>query len=385
MVALPVDIWLMVLDEFDIDTLWSTIRNVSQYLRDCVDEFFRRSILPETVINLVYSTIHSALAPPYRHMYLPMQFSHFSEDGVHAVFRQVSYKYHNPNESHDVKGSVRGWVPFIERYCKEMKKAAPKLLNKSNSTPDPPRWTTTFPTSSSRTPHAGMLSQHTSVGRGDRPPYFILISKHVHDTELVDLTVDCAAQTLSFDWRRTFSAFFMEAHFITLAMQAPGRLSLWTHDKALTTLELDPVAMRRMRGCYWPSRRIYTDAWREARRKRLEGWVKTNQTRMSLEHRFMTEGSVNYGRDLTMRQFYVSDMSFLSHFRYDEPKEQLRVVDLLVELNDDDVDMNEVVPERCAKDCRDLMMWPDTRRQRKEVEYVPTRTAKRYSQPCVVQ
>lgn len=95
----------------------------------------------------------------------------------------------------------------------------------------------------------------------------------------------------------------------------------------------------------------------------------------------MTEGSANYGRDLTMRQFYVSDMSFTSHFRYEELKEQLRVSDLLVELHDDDVDTREIVPEQCASNYRDVMMWPYIKVERKEIEYVPP-----YKQPsCVVQ
>lgn len=381
MAALSVDIWLMIFDDFDNDTLWSTIRNVSQYLRDCVDEFFR-PILRETVINLTYSTIHSSPAPPYRYVFLPMQFSHLYEDGTHAVFQQAQYTNHNPNATYNVKGSVRGWVPFIERYCQDTTKPAPVVKNKSKSTPGPPQWEKTFPTSSSREPYAAMLRQQTSIGRGDRPPYCILIGKHVHDTELVDLAIDCAKRTISFDWRRTFSAFFMEAHFVALAMQHPGRLAVRKYDPALSAFEGDEQATRRTRGGFRPPRTPYTGAWREARRKRLESWVKTNQKRMSLEQRYITEGSVEFGKSITTKQLGISDLSYKSHFRYAELEERRRVSDLLVELQDDDVDTEEVVPERCAGDCRDLMMWPRSRRERKEAEYVPP--PKIYKHPCVV-
>lgn len=366
---------------FDLDTLWSIIRNVSQHLRHCVDEFFRRSVLRETVINLTYSTIHSAPEPPYRYIYLPMQFSHISEDGTHAVFRQARYTYHNPNESYNANGSVRGWVPFIERYCRETEKPAPIVMNKSISAPGKPLWKKTHPTSRSREKHSATLRQQTSIGRGDRPPYFILFDKHVHDTELVDLRIDCSTRTISFNWRLTFSAFFKEAHFVALAMQDPGGLQI--HDEALTDFEKNDMALWRTRGIHRPRRTTYTDAWREARRKRLAGWVTKNKKRMSLEHRLMTEGSVGHGRDLTMSQFHVSsDMAYLSHFRHVVPQERVRVSELLSELHDDDVDTEEIVPERCASDCRDLTMWPRTRSQRKEAEYSPP--PKIYRQPCVV-
>ncbi|KAH7400769.1 hypothetical protein DE146DRAFT_755217 [Phaeosphaeria sp. MPI-PUGE-AT-0046c] len=380
MTALSVDIWLMIIDEFDTDTLWSTIRNVSQYLRDCVDEFFRRSILRETVVNLIYSTIHSAPEPPYRCIYLPMQISHFSSDGTQAVFRQVRYKHHNPNESYSVDGSVRGWIPFVERYCRETKKPAPTVSNKSKSMPGPPIWQRRYPTKRSRAQHAAELRKHTSIGRGDRPPHFILIDKHVHDTELVDLKIDCANSTISFNWRCTLSAFFKEAHFVALAVQHPRNFRI--HDVALTALEKDKTGSRRTSGCYRPRRTPYSEAWREARRKRLEGWVKKNKKRMSLEHRLITEGYVSHGRDLTMRQFHVSDMDYSSHLKSRVLQKRFRVSDLLIELHDVDVDTEEIVPESCASDCRDLMMWPRTRSQRKEAEYVQPPTI--YRQPCIV-
>ncbi|KAF1947701.1 hypothetical protein EJ02DRAFT_449180 [Clathrospora elynae] len=61
------------------------------------------------------------------------------------------------------------------------------------------------------------LRNHTSIGRGDRPSYLLKIADHAHNTELTGLLIDCKIQYVSFDWRRTFLAFFQERHFFVRA------------------------------------------------------------------------------------------------------------------------------------------------------------------------
>jgi hypothetical protein len=80
--------------------------------------------------------IHSYSAPWTKDLQIPMQFIRFSTDGTRAVFRQVRYKDLIGNKG----GSVRGWVPFIERHCRETRKPQPRVLNKSKSVPRLPIW-----------------------------------------------------------------------------------------------------------------------------------------------------------------------------------------------------------------------------------------------------
>jgi hypothetical protein len=78
MARLPVDIWLIICDFInDSNTLWSVLRNVLQYVRACIDEYFRHNVLRKTVINLTYSTIHSPfeigpIAHTFHFLHIPM-------------------------------------------------------------------------------------------------------------------------------------------------------------------------------------------------------------------------------------------------------------------------------------------------------------------------
>jgi hypothetical protein len=108
------------------------------------------------------------------------------------VFRQVRHRDHEPSDVQKFTGSVRGWVPFIERYCREMSKRPPIVLNKSKSVGGPVLWEVNYPNERGRW-YPRNLRALTSVGRGDRPPYAITVGDYTHDTELVDLSLDCTA------------------------------------------------------------------------------------------------------------------------------------------------------------------------------------------------
>jgi hypothetical protein len=358
MTELSLDVWLIVFDHVsDTNTLWSVARNVSRHLRACVDEFFRHSVLRKCVVELIYSTIHNPRGQYYSFVYVPMQFTRFSENGTRAVFRQVQFKDHVQKTGDGINGSVRGWLPFIERYCMETKKNAPLVMNKSTSAVGDILWEKELvysPGTLMQKPKAKYtrtLRDHTSIGRGDRPPYFISLGIYTHDTELVDLAIDCSAREISLDWRRTLSAFFSERQFIVLANQNAAEKRV--HDKALDSV-VDDVCAITYHG--WRRFDRSLDNWRRARRKRLQPWVKKNKKRMSNEHRLMTEDSI-----VQMK----TTMENLDPFRRDN----------LVELHDGDVDVEEIVPERCAKDHPDLMLWPANRKARKEAvkEVTPQR------------
>jgi hypothetical protein len=346
MPALPVDVWFMIFDHVsDNDTLWSVARNVSRYLRACVDEFFSRSLLRDCIVDLIYSTIHSHGVPPFSCLFVPMQFTRLSENGTRAVFCQVQYKDDAPKAVHGMRGSVRGWVPFIERYCMETRKPAPRVANKS--THAPVLWEQEYKKCSDTLSAMELrsLRDQLSIGRGDRPPYVIRLPPYVHDTELADLAIDCLAREISFDWRRTLSAFFLERHFMVLASQNASERRVY--DKALISATVNVRAIA-LHGNYYTKDRHLED-WRRARRKRLQPWVTENKKRMSNEHRLMTEDSV-----VQMARGFHTDVCFRE--------------DNLVEIHDEDVDVNEAVPERCANDHPDLMLWPNGRRARKKAE-----------------
>src|SRR5690242_19651575 len=134
--SLPVDIWLIifeyidaaysVLDDIDADSLtvlWCVIRNVSPYLRECIDEYFRRAVLQSILVDLSYSNINHHGGPAFAHLHTPMRFSHLSPDGRRAIMRQMAYR--SISNGRMYTGSVRGWVPFAERYAAEI--CRPKL------------------------------------------------------------------------------------------------------------------------------------------------------------------------------------------------------------------------------------------------------------------
>lgn len=343
--ALPIDLWLIVFDYADDNTLWSVVRNVSHHLRACVHEYFRHDVLRECVIDLVYSNIHDHSGPTYTYLHVPMIFSRLSEDGTRAVFRQSRLKQgHSKNRT----GSVRGWVPFIERYCDETNKMRPRVTSKSASTEGPLLWELDYAqriykhSTSGQVHYLKELRNHLSIGRGDRPPHFVKLGPYLHDTELVDLAIDCSAREVSLDWGRTFSAFFLERHFMVCAENTSSKCR--TYDKALDSA-LDTVrtifhTLGPNNGC--------VDHWQRARRKRLQEWVKRNKKRISRENRLLTEWSVvSMTRSDRLKRFVRAD---------------------LVEIRDSDVDAEETVPEKCADDNQDLLMWPANRQAIKEAE-----------------
>jgi hypothetical protein len=368
MTELPLDVWLIVFGHSsDHDTLWSIVRNVSRHLRICVDEYFRHAVLPDTVIDLVYSTIHSESGPSYRHLHGPMLFARLSEDGTRAVFRQAVFK----NEVPFAIGSVRGWVPFIERYRRETKKPAPTVLNKTPSAKGKPLWeqehqhwcrtqAKTFRWDGSEyLQYLRTLRDHTSIGRGDRPPYFIKLPNYTQDTELVDLALDCSAREISIDWRRTFSAFFIESHFTVLADQRPSAPKPEYDERLVQVLGKVNFISK-----YDPFDDLRGDNYCRARRKRLREWVAANRKRMSAEHRLITEYNIDH-----MRWFEVGE-----RFRRDE----------LVAMQDSDVDAHEIVPNKCAEDHEALIKWPRGRRDWNAIRMENKERGRRCTRGCVV-
>jgi hypothetical protein len=186
------------------------------------------------------------------------------------------------------------------------------------------------------------LRDHTSIGRGDRPPYFINVADMMHDSELVDLVVDCKAREISFNWRRTLSAFFMERHFIVLANQNGLRHE---YDKDIDSAEFDVSRIEWTRKSF---RDRHCDYWRQARRKRMQPWTKKNKKRISKVLRSMTE-------DTAVR---LAQSKVLQYVR-----------ELIVDTPEDYNDPQEIVPEKCAKDYRELMLWPTNKKETRRAWY----------------
>jgi hypothetical protein len=285
--------------------------------------------------------------PSFYGLYVPMQFDRLSDDGSRAIFRQFKHKDHALGSSYKMKGSLRGWVPFIERYCLETGKPAPLVLNKTKSAPGPVLWEQEYKLhlTSSRAHRRRYLRDHTSIGRGDRPPFFIRLPPYIHDTELVHLSIDCSVSEISVDWRRTLSAFFLERHFIVLADQNAGEPRLY--DTALISANnnvrlISPRIQRQ-------SDDRHAVNWRRVRRKRLQTWANKNKKRISNEHRPMTEDR-------------VAEMLELLYY------ESCFQVENLFEVDDEDLDVEELVPERCAKDWSKLILWPDGSRAFKQAK-----------------
>lgn len=332
MTALPVDVWLLVFDTVDnLDTLWSVVRNTSHYLRDCVDEYFHHGVIQNTFLHLYYSTINRYGGPIFQYLRLPMRFNCFSDNGTRAVFCQVEFQKQTGLTTH---GSVRGWLPFIERYCEEMLQPRPKVLNKSQSAIGPPVWEKEHAllrntlTVADKSSYLMQLRDHTSIGRGDRPPYYLKIRDYVHDTKLVDLIIDCQKRELSFDWRCTFSAFFKEQHFLALAEgNTPSRIPLFDENLSPTALHLR----------YYGYTRDNIGAGGRVRRKRLHSWVGRNKHRMTREHRLLTEFRVEIEKGNVLRFLCTENLQ--------------NIQDVLSE-------SEEYVPEKCADDHLDLLSWP---------------------------
>ncbi|ORY02735.1 hypothetical protein BCR34DRAFT_573961 [Clohesyomyces aquaticus] len=329
--ALPLEVWLLVFAHIeDANLLWSTCRGVSRFLRDCVDDFFRRGILRNnTLIDLHYSDFHTRIGPGNGYVHIPMVFDRVADDGRLAVFSQRAYQPIRRIECCHIRGSVRGWVPFVERHCLEMRQAPPIVLGKSPPSQQPPLWETEHArlrnrlTGDAKKAYLLDLRNYTSIGRGDRAPYYIKIFNVVNDTELVGLVVDCQAREVSFDWRKTCAAFFREQEFGTRARNHSYKVergNRWY----LPPLVFSSFDIR-------DSDRV------RARRKRLAPWLAENKQRMSPEIRTWTEQLVSIEKE---RLRAVLDMKNLQPVPEDAGED------------------DEVVPERLAEDHLDLLFWP---------------------------
>jgi hypothetical protein len=357
----PLDIWLIVFaysDVSDYDTLWSSLRNVSQHLRECVDEYFRHAVLRKTIIMPFYSTIHITTEDKFDFLYVPMRFSRLSDDRTRAVFRQAHLEEHASSTTTAMNGSLHGWTPFIERYFKDMRKPTPPITGRTKGVIGPTAWETryNFRVQEYGNPQPGYymrpLRDHTSIGRGDFPPYFIHIADLTHNTNesgmtvlthntpLFDLAIDLPAREISLDWRRTFHPFFMERHFMVCAARSSNPRHV--HDEDLVSAERAVFLLTKDIKPSWT--RDFDD-WRRARRKRMVLWTEQNKKRMSKEHRLMTE-------DAVMRM----------------GREQQLLLERIVDLPDDEYVSieDEIVPEKCAKDYYypSLMMWPRNKEER---------------------
>lgn len=347
--CLPVDIWLIifdhidatynVLDDIDADSLtvlWCIVRNASSYFRDCIDEYFRHGILQSTLIDLSYSSINYNGGPSFAHLHLPMRFSRLSSDGTRAVFRQMAYRSSGSSRTH--MGSIRGWLPFAERYSAEVRKPKPHVERGrwANSVSGKPAWENEHMklrnalVGEEKTDYLASLRDHTSIGRGYRPPHYIKIREAVNDTELADLAVDIEAREISFNWRSTFASFFVEQQFVMFAERALSKQR--TYDTDLVAAADRLRASMHMHD-HWNSN------YRRARRKRLQAWVAEDRRRMTPEDRLQAEDRVERTKQQVRR-----------NLRY----ENLR------ELATDDFtwEMEEVVPDQCADDLPYLLQWP---------------------------
>jgi hypothetical protein len=327
--SLPVEVWLLVFSEMhDINYLWSTCRNVSRSWRACVDDFFRYCVLRSTFVDLHYSDIHTCRGPLNSHIHILMVFDRISADGTLAVFKLCMYKQ---IDGCPQKGSVRGWVPFVERYHEETRRGKPKILHKSKASNDPPLWEQLH--THSRDTLSGDLKKHylfnlgnmTSIGRGDRPPFYIKVFDDVNDSHLSNLVVNCANSEVSFNWRETYALFFREQNFVAKARNRPGKKRAYDKDLVAVSSRYD-------------SNQNPHNHNARARQKRLKPWMARNKHRMSPEMRLITEHRVDAEKIRIQR--------FLNHENLDLV--QQREVDATEEL----------VPERLAKDYPAFLFWP---------------------------
>ena len=158
--------------------------------------------------------------------------SHISRQMAHAL---LSGKWFISKHNRWAEvGSVRGWVPFAERYLAETCKPKPQVMRgtTSRSVSGPPAWEKEHMrlcrtwVGYSKTVYLAFLRNHTSIGRGDRPPHYLKICKAVNNTGLVDLSIGVAAREISFDWRCTFASFFVEQHCVLIAEQAKRSMDM---------------------------------------------------------------------------------------------------------------------------------------------------------------
>lgn len=250
--------------------------------------------------------------------------------------RQMAYR--SVGNGRIFTGSVRGWVPFAERYATEI--CRPKLQvvrgGKAESVPALPAWETEHLdmrntlAGEDKANYLASLRDHTSIGRGYRPPHYIKIREAVNDTELVDLAINLEAREISFDWRRTFALFFAEQRFIMFAENSFAKQR--TYDPDVVAAASRAQASMHMHDSWNSSNRL-------ARRKRLESWVNDNKHRMTPEDRLKAEDRVERTKHQVRRN--------LRH-------------GTLRELAQDDIrrEGEEKVPEKCAEDLPYLLQWP---------------------------
>jgi uncharacterized protein YdaU (DUF1376 family) len=255
--------------------------------------------------------------------------------------------YNGRSSGRVVGGSIRGWILFVERYCTEALKPKPQVTYEEGAEGAtwPPAWVTEHLNlrntlaGDNKSNYLSALRDHTSIGRGYRPPYFLKIRGAVRDTELVALAVNCETREISFDWRRSFALFFTEERFIMLAECNPGKQHM--HDPDLVAAVARAETSRKYD---WAEMilRMYsfheTDD-RRARRKRLQPWLATNKHRMIPEDRLEAEDQVQHTKHQVNRDL-----------RHDNLRE-LVPADL-------EQDKEEVVPEKCAEDLPYLLWWP---------------------------
>lgn len=329
LLQLPVELWLLVLAQFDdnLVELWCVVRNVSHFFRACVDDFFSHGIVQKTLINLRYSDIHTQSGPTHAYLHLPMVFDHLSDNGHRAIFQQRAFKQTSNFQA--ASGSLRGWVPFLERYAAETRQKKPTIVNKSKPDPLPPLWEREHAAlrntlqGDRKSRYMLIIRDMTSLARGDRPPFYIRISKYINDSDLVDLVVDCEQREISFNWRQTFMLFFREHNMIA---RAGGMIPPRRYDK-----DLDGASA----GLNF---RIKQDRpLIRARRKRLHPWVKKNKHRMSTEMRLATEKRVEREMEHLKKHLFIHNL---------EP------------VKEDPNAAPEIVPEKLAKDHADLLFWP---------------------------
>ncbi|KAF2016182.1 hypothetical protein BU24DRAFT_409321 [Aaosphaeria arxii CBS 175.79] len=326
--SLPIDIWLLVFAQVDDDLfLWSTCRNVSQFLRDCVDEFFAHRVLPGVLIDLFYSDIHTISGPEYHYVHVPMVFDRLERHGLRAVFQQRAY---NKLPRCRMTGSLHGWVPFIERYCEEVHRQRPIIHNKSSSDAGRPLWEQEHEylrntlLIGEKDDYLLNVGDMTGIARGDRPPFYIKIWDIVDDTDLVGLTIDCERREISFNWRKTLNLFCRQQLWI-------GPINDFSAQHRVYDKELDAVA-----SLYMDQDLIFTRSGR-ARQKRLRPWTVKNKHRMSPEVRLWTARRIDNEKN-RLKQY-------LTHSN-------------LLPLPEDIDDLEERVPQSLAQDHPDLLFWP---------------------------
>ena len=229
-------------------------------------------------------------------------------------------------------------MPFAERYSKEVLRPKLRVVGrgKAKSAMAPPAWEKEHIglrnalVGEEKTSYLAALRDHTSIGRGYRPPYYLKVREVVNDTELTDLEVDCEAREVSFDWTRSFALFFTEQRFIMLAEGNHGKQRV--HDPDLVAAAARTQASMHMH-----------DSWnsntRRARRKRLQPWVSDNKHRMTPEDRLRAEDRVERAKHQVRRN--------LRH----ENLRELTLADL-------EREMEEIVSEDCAEDLPYLLQWP---------------------------